>query len=398
MTSLKDRFKKIFSSTRELQYVGIANLSTKGIAGVFWLVVASLMTPDKYGEIGYFIAIATMATRLSEFGASQTIIVYTAKKIPIRPAVYFISLCLGFVSSIVLYFIFNELAISVYAIGALIFDLATASLLGQKLYKKYAKLFIIQKALSTIVALGLFFVIGPMGLILGLGLSFFFVVSVLIRDMKHEILDFKLIRPRLGFMLNSYGMNIEKIFAGQLDKIIIAPLLGFTLLGNYNLGFQFLGLILILPSLVYTYTLPRDASGLSTKKVKKVMILSSIVFASLGIVLAPTVLPVFFPQFTSAVTIIQILSLYIIPNSISLAYTSHYLGQEKSKFVLIGQVVSIATYIIGIYTLGQIYGINGVAAAFVLSGAFQTVFYLIIKKSSSGSKDDFPDKTNDSWL
>ena len=178
----------------------------------------------------------------------------------------------------------------------------------------------------------------------------------------------------------SIGEDIEKIFSGQIDKIIIAPLLGFTALGNYHLGFQFLGLLLILPGLVYTYTLPRDASGIATRKVKIITIIVSVGISILGITLAPIILPEFFPQFEEVIEVVQILSLYIIPNSITTAFSSHYLGKEKSKFVIIGQSIAIGVYLVGIFTLGEIYGITGIAVSFVLSGVVQTIYYLSLKK------------------
>ena len=50
-------------------------------------------------------------------------------------------------------------------------------------------------------------------------------------------------------MLNAVLLN------GQIDKIIIAPLLGFTMLGNYSLGAQVIGMMLIFSRIVYKYIL-----------------------------------------------------------------------------------------------------------------------------------------------
>ncbi len=383
MTDFWNKIKKLISNTKDLQYVGIANVATKGIAGFFWFYVATLMTVEAYGQISYFIAIATIATRISLFGSAQTIIVYTAKKIAIQPPVFVITLILGTISSIVIYFILSEFIISIYVISALIFDLGIASLLGAKLYKNYAQYFIIQKILSVTLALIFYSIIGPIGIILGFGISFLYLIPIIIKGFKDQKLDFSVLKQKRGFMINSYSMNIEKIFTGQIDKIIIAPLLGFVALGNFHLGLQFMGLLLILPGLVYTYTLPRDASGITTKKLKIITIFASVGIAILGIVVAPIILPVFYPQFEEVTEVIQILSLYIIPNSISTAFTSHYLGKEKSKIVIIGQSISVAVYLLGIFTLGEIYGLNGIAASFVLSGVVLTSYYLVMKKFRS---------------
>jgi O-antigen/teichoic acid export membrane protein len=380
MTNLWENIKNLVSNTRDLQYVGIANLVTKGIAGIFWLYIATLMTVESYGQISYLIAIATMATRFSLFGSAQTIIVYTAKKVAIQPPVYIISLILGAISSIVVYFILNEIIISIFIISSIIFDLGIASLLGSKLYKKYAQYFIIQKIVFAILALSLFFIIGPTGIILGIAISFLCLIPIVVKGFKNDKLDFSILKSRKGFMINSYSLNIEKIFSGQIDKIVIVPLLGFAALGNYQLGFQFLALMLMIPSLVYTYTLPRDASGISTKKIKIITIVISIGFAIIGVALAPIIVPLFFPQFEEVVEIIQILSIYIIPNAVTTAFNSYFFGKEKSKIVMIGQSISIGVYLLGIFTLGEIYGITGAAISFLLSGFIQLIFYISIKK------------------
>ena len=374
------KLKDIIKKNRELQQIGVANVGGKAISGLLWFFIATLMEPDVYGQISYLIAIAIMASRISLFGSGQTIVVYTAKKIAIQPPVIVLVLILSSISSVVLFFIFEDIAVSLYVFSIAIYDLAIAGLLGRNLYKNYAQYFIVQKIFSVIFGLILYYFFGPSGLILGIGISFLLLLPRIINALKSEKLDFSLLKPRFGFMLNNYGLTIEKIFAGQIDKIIIASLFGFAIVGNYHLGFQFLGVLLIVPAIVFTYILPRDASGIPSLKLKKITILVSIGFAILGIVLAPIVLPTIFPKFIEAAEIVQIMSLYIIPNSINIVYMSHFLGNEKSKIVLIGQSISITTYLVGILTLGDLYGINGVAISLVLSGIFQAIFFVFAKK------------------
>ena len=73
--------------------------------------------------------------------------------------------------------------------------------------------------------------------------------------------------------------------------------------------------------------------------------------------------------------IIQIISFLVIPYAINMSYTSKFLGGERARIILVGQVVSLTTYIGGLFTLGEIFGINGVAFALLLSGIAQTIFY-----------------------
>jgi len=203
---------------------------------------------------------------------------------------------------------------------------------------------------------------------------------VVLKEFNKTKINFKILKPRFGFMMNNYALTIEKILSGQVDKLIIAPMFGFAILGNYALSIQILSIMTILPSIVFQYTLSQDASGKSSILIKKFSILSSVIMAVLAITLTPIVLPIVFPEYIEAVQIIQIVSLYVIPSSIILAYSSKLLGEEKSKYVLAGQAISAGIYLGGIFSLGTTIGINGIAISFVIAGCGQAIFYFIVSK------------------
>jgi O-antigen/teichoic acid export membrane protein len=173
---------------------------------------------------------------------------------------------------------------------------------------------------------------------------------------------------------------LSSALSGSIDKLIIVPILGLGVLGNYQLGIQFLTVLQILPSIVYKYILPHDASGNPNKKLKKAMVIASIAFTIMGILLSPLVVPALFPKFTDTVQVIQIISLSLIPDSIITIYQSKYFGSERSRLVLIGSAIYVAVQIITIIILGKIFGINGVAASLVLSSLATCIFYLAINR------------------
>jgi O-antigen/teichoic acid export membrane protein len=175
-------------------------------------------------------------------------------------------------------------------------------------------------------------------------------------------------------------LDISNAFNGSLDKIIIAPILGFSLLGNYQLGLQFIGLLYLIPGMLFAYALSHDASGNSTKLVKKMIVVISIIFAMLSIILSPIFLPIVFPQFTEAIVVIQIMSVSIVPSAIASTYISKYLGSENSKIVIVGSGLYLLTQIISIIVLGNMYGLNGVALSVVISSLVHVVYFIIIDK------------------
>ena len=373
-----DFIRSLLHDTKDVQHVGIGNIAGKVIVGIFWFYMATVLGSENYGQVIYLIALGSMGAAISMVGTSNTLIVYTAKKVPIESALYSIALILGTAAAIVLYIFSSNIIVSIFVFGYIFYNLGVAQLLGNKLYKKYAIILIIQKILFVSLALLFYHIIGFEGVVLGFALSMLVFSYIVLKEFRDTKIDFKILNPRFGFMINNYALTIEKVLNSQLDKLIIAPIFGFALLGNYALSIQFLSIMLIIPSIVFQYTLSQDATGNLSKKIKKISIGSSIMVACLGIVLSPILIPIIFPDYVEAIQLIQIISFMVIPSSIILAYNSELLGKEKSRFVLIGQGISVSVYLVGLLTLGAIIGINGVAISLVLSSICQAVFYIIV--------------------
>jgi O-antigen/teichoic acid export membrane protein len=206
-------------------------------------------------------------------------------------------------------------------------------------------------------------------------------------SIKTKNFDFKFIKEKKGFMINNYSLDLTGSVKGQIDKLMIAPLFGFGLLGNYYLGLQVVSILSILPGVIFTYLLPQDASGKSTTKIRVLTIFGSVVLAILGIFVAPILIPIIFPEYNESVNLIPILSISIIPGTISSMYTSKFLGKEKSSYVLIGYIISISILVSGIIILGNIFEVMGLAIAYVLSSTAQAIFLVamnFLKKNSLG--------------
>ena len=381
---MKDFLKEtkiLINKFRDLSFYSIGTLVTNGIGGIFWLYMASLLGTEGYGEISYIISIGIMAGTISLAGMSNLLIIYGAKNVKIQSTIFLIGLISsGIVASIIFFVVDNNITVSLYIIGFAIFTLVTAELIGQKLFSKYSKIIIIQKIMLVIFSIALYHLIGLQGIILGIAISFLVFILMMYKTFKQVKIDFPTLKSKYKFSINSFLLDISNAFNGSLDKIIIAPILGFSLLGNYQLGLQFIGLLYLIPGMLFTYILSHDASGNSTKLVKKMIIIISIIFALLSIVLSPILLPIVFPQFTEAIVVIQIMSVSIVPSAIASTYISKYLGSENSKIVIIGSGLYLSTQIVSIIVLGNMYGLNGVALSVVISSLVHVVYFIIIDK------------------
>ena len=373
-------FKKKIIGQKDLASIGFANIVGSGISAIFWLYLASVIEPTEYGEIHYFIAIAAFAQIISLVGSSNVLTVYTAKKIKIQATLFFVSLLVGVVSTIVIIVIFFRFDAGLLVLGYVIFEMVNAVLLGRKAYTQYSKYFLTQKILMLVFGIGFYYLIGFDGILYGLVLSFVPYTVLIFREFKESKIDFSLLKSRKGFIANNYAMDISGRMDSSIDKLVVAPLLGFALLGNYSLALQFFIILYVIPTVIYKYLLPQDASGNLNNKLKQTAVLLSVAIAVFGVILFPHVIPNFFPKFIEAVEAIQIMSIAVIPGMFSLLYTSKLLGLEKSKFVLISKIIATSSLIIGFIILGPIFGIIGLAFVFLLTGIFEACFLFSISK------------------
>ena len=235
---------------KDLASIGVANIIGSGISAIFWFYIASIIEPAEYGEIHYFLGIAGIAQIFSLVATSNVFTVYTAKRIKIQSTLITISLCVSLVSAIILFLLFNRSDIIFLLFGYVIFEMINGILLGKKLFSTYAKIFLIQKILTISLGVIFYLVFGIEGIIFALALSYVPYIKIIVTELKYTKINFSLLDNRKGFLLNNYGLNLSGAMGSQLDKIVIAPLLGFELLGNYSLALQFFVILLILPKLL----------------------------------------------------------------------------------------------------------------------------------------------------
>ncbi len=374
------RIRDLVCQFRGLAVISFTDIISNIVVGLFWLYLASLLGEESYGKISYFLAIGGIASTISLVGASNTIMVHTAKKIRIESSFYLISLVCGFIASIIVFFVVGSYEISIYIFGSVIFGLAISEILGKKLYKDYLKFIFLQKTIMICLAIILYYVIGINGIILGLGISFLPYSVIIFRSLRRSKIQFFILKSHLRFIINNYILSLSGLLNGSIDKLIIAPLFGFAVLGNYQLSLQFLMIFQTLPAIVYKYTLSHDVTGNPNIKLKRLSVLISLGITIIVIILSPIIIPILFPTFTNVIGLIQIMSIALIPISISYAYTSNLLANEKSGIILISSGLFFAVEIILIYLFGRSLNVDGIAIAYVSAIITQTLFLIFINK------------------
>ena len=375
-----NNFKDSLIGQKGLFSIGFADIVGSAISAFFWLYIASQLNPDAYGEIIYFISIAGLAQLVSLIGSSNVLTVYTAKNIKIQSTLFFVSILATAISLVVITIFLDRIDVGLLAVGYVIFSLVNSVMLGKKLFIKYSKLILSQKILTVVLGLGLYFVFDVYGIIYGLALSYIPHLIIFVREFSRTKIDFTLLKPRKGFIMNNYVMGLTAGLGGIVDKLIIAPVLGLALLGNYSLAAQMLTMMMVFSAVVYKYLLPLDASGESTKKIRKIALILSIIIAVLGVTVLPNVIDWVFPKFIDAKDAIQIMSIGVIPGTISVLYSSKFLAMEKSKIVMTPKLISLGVVIGGFLYFGPIYGTIGLAWVIVTALIQESIFLFIMNR------------------
>ena len=375
---------------KELATLGSGDVIGSVLSAIFWFYLASQIKPDAYGEIHWFLGIAGIFSYIALFGTLNTITVYSAKNVKIQATLYLISLIAGAVLSLIIIIVFPafyEIDSGVLMIAYVINTLALGDLLGRKLYSTYSKYVLTQKGLTLGLGLVFFYYFGYEGILFALSLSYVFYIKRIFIIFREQKINFDLVKERIGFITNNYMVFLLAGFNGQIDKIIIAPLLGFALLGNYSLALQAITIMMTFSAIFYKYILPQDSSGKNTKNLKIFAIIVSVSISLVGIFLGPTLIEVFFPKYLEAKYAIQIMSLVIAPSTIALIFESQFLGSEKSRVVLIGAIISLVILTGGMIILGLNFGIIGLAWSLIIATTAKMVFLLIMHYKNNNGVD-----------
>ena len=379
--NLKD---KIFA-LKGLAIIGSADIIGSAISAMFWLIIASLLLVEEYGEISYFIAIASMGI-CCVVGSPQALMVYSTKYQKIIPTLLLLTLIFTVIGSLIAFIIVQRFEIIFLIFSFIIFESSITLLVGKKLYTKYSKFLLTQKILQFTIGIGLYFLFGVNGILIGIALANFSLIPIFYNELRYYKIDLSLLKPKKEFIINNNIIYIISVFRRDIDKIIIVPLLGFTVLGNFALALQFYSIMMILSSISFKYLLPKDVGGEKNAKLKKFLILLSILIALSGFYFSPYFIENFFAKFSESIIPIQIASFSVIPSTISMILFSKILALEKSRFLMIANSVQLCVILIGTIFLGILYGIIGVAIAFVLGNTIYAITLAVINYNYVGRK------------
>tara|TARA_Y100001936_G_scaffold209180_1_gene215100 strand:- start:1694 stop:2821 length:1128 start_codon:yes stop_codon:yes gene_type:complete len=363
-----------------LTTIGFTDVLGLSVSAFFWFILATLVEPEEYGNIFYFLSISSMVSSIAPIASNYLNTVFSAKKIDILYEVNLLSAITTGIGGIVLYFITQRIDIAFLLIGLVCINLTTGKMLGEKNFRLYSITSLFQKFTTIIFGLSFYFLFGFESIIFALALSHVLHIILFFKDIRIKKYHFFRIKSRIKFILTNYSNELVGMFGGRVDKIVIGAMFGFTLLGHYSLVIQVIAGLMILPTIITKYLITEDLYGVKNNDFKKKIVIVSIIISLLGIFLVPEIIPHLFPKYLEVIEPIRIMSLSILPNTFARIQVAKYLSQERGQIIMVGAISYVAVLFAGIFTLVSSLGIIGLAISFVIGYVAQVMAHTIYNK------------------
>jgi O-antigen/teichoic acid export membrane protein len=368
---------KILKLNKGLLYIALGNLTGAILTGGFWLLLATIQEPEEYGRTNYLVAIASLASFVALLGMNTTVtsvIAKGSKKISIQAnQLTFIS---GFVLAALLSLL-SEWYLGLFVLGMVFWMMSSYEFLGKKYYKRYS-LFIIGARFSQLVlSLALYYMLGVSGVVIGFVISFFLFSQPYLISIRMFTLKFDEVRTHLRFSVHAYSFNMSNAFLMYFDKLVILPLFGYAVLGNYQICLQFLLFVGMIPVSLYQYVLSEESSGVSKAKVRLMGFGISVILAAFLFTQSHWILQNFFPNFTDSLEALRIMSIGIIPMMVVWTTNSSFFSRGSSRYVAMGSGIYVSVQVALILLIGSRMGVSGLALAVDIALTVQAAFLYI---------------------
>jgi O-antigen/teichoic acid export membrane protein len=378
---------RFLKSNKGLVYIIIGNIVGAILTGGFWLLLASLQSVEEYGKTSYMISMASLASSFALLGLNTAITTFIPKG---HEKIHVAANQVVLISSIIAALIVaqRDWLLGFFVVGMSFWMMSIYEFLGRKSYKQYAIANIGARGCQLLLSIVLYYLIGIPGIIIGFTISFFLFSHRYIHSIKYFNRDFSEISGKMKFALHSYSFNMSNALLMYFDKIIIPPIFGYAILGYYQLGFQFLMFLGMIPISFFQYLIPEESSGNKKTKLRIIGFGLSIGLAVLLYFLSPTIINIFFPHYQNSLDAIRVISIGIIPMMIAYIINSKFLSEGNTRGVVIGAIIYQILQITLMILLGRLIEVTGIALSVVIALTGQALFLLLYKKLSKRRSTD----------
>ena len=343
---------------------------------IFFLMFASLLSVEEYGQMSYLISLAATVAIITRFGLPLSIVVYQAKeKKELANRLNALLLITSVIGGFSLFFI-NYL-VSLLCIMMSVFLMSQSNLVGLGKFRKNLVNAIIRGVLILIMPYLFYLIWGMEGILLGMTLSFGLAGLDLFKYLKFDYNIISEIKSKYKILVSNYGIDLSIELPRFADKILIAPLFGYTIVGYYQLNLQILFAMEIIPIAFHKFLLAQESKGVFNAKIVYTVILVSVLLTIIGYFLLPYIVPIILPNYESVIPSLQLMIMSIVPITIGWIITAKLQARE-SKYVGITFLFRIIPLFVGIIILGKMFDLIGLSLSIIISSLTNLGFLLFL--------------------
>lgn len=363
-------------SGKNFSFVALGRFVGSGSQALFYLIFASLLEPERFGEISYLIALASTFSIIFRFGLNQSVTVFQAKNEKnIVNQINLLALITTSAAAIIL------IPINIFAafisLSISFFPMAQYNLLGKHNYKRFMVNSIARSIFLITIPIGLYFLWDLEGILLGMAISYFIFSFDYLKLLSKKLNSFVDLKKNFKVILHNFGVDLSINLPRRIDKIFIAPILGFTYVGLYQFNLQILVGLELVPIAIHSFLLSEESSGKKHKKIEYLIIMISIALVLLVILISPIIIPEIFPKYSEGIESLQIIVLTIIPLSI-LAILNAKLQAKKSTKVGFSAIIRLGVLLVLIVSIGNWFGLIGLSFSVLISATAHAIFLIIL--------------------
>jgi len=364
-------------NSKKFSFVLIGRIISTGLQGLFFLIFATLLEPEQYGHLSYLISLAGTVAIVSRFGLNHTVVVQQAKQnYLLANQINVLFLILTSAGSIFL------LTIDIYAallcLATSFFVMNIYNQLGIKEYKRYFWLNVSKGLLIIVIPIPMYFILDIPGILLGMSIGYLLSSFNFIKSLKFNF-EFYRLKEHFSVIVHNFGVDSSNRLGKFVDKLLIAPLLGFTTLGIYQLNIQILFALEVFPIALHNFLLSEESSGKKHKKTGLFLIGVSCLIVIVVILVSPFFIDTFFPKYSEGILGLQIIIISLIPTTISAIFNAKLQSEESTK-IGYSAIVRIGSLLILMLLLGETFGLVGLSLSVLISTSLNTGFLFFIYK------------------
>jgi O-antigen/teichoic acid export membrane protein len=365
-------------SFKNFSLIALSKIVGSGLQSVFYFVFASILTPHQYGELSFYIGIAVTLSLFFRFGFPYSVSVYIGKNEE-NLSNQINSLAFIIIISSSIFLLFINYYVALLTLGISFFMMNEFNLIGLKKYKKNFIVAIIKGLGILLIPFTLYSILDLPGIVLGMAIANLIVSIDYIKSIK-SIKNFSLIRSKFSVLVHNFGIDASSNLSRSIDKIIIVPILGFSMVGFYQLNLQILLGLEMLPIALHSFLLSEESSGNSTKKLQILIVCISILITLFVIFFSPFLITQFLPHYSEGIPSLQVMIFSLIPITFSSIFSAKLQSNESTR-IGYSALLRIGSLIIFILTIGSWFGLLGLSLSILFSSSLHALFlfYLYLK-------------------